>query len=115
ARALDRLNVRDSAATLYARAADMLPTARDWLLLRAAGLTDDKKERDRMYAGVRTGAAQARIAYTEAQTLERLHQDLAAADAYEKLGDIPSAYRLRLAAADDAAVRAGLRSGLLGY
>jgi soluble lytic murein transglycosylase len=68
-----------------------------------------------MYADVRTSAAKARVPYTEAQTLERLHQDLAAADAYEKLGDMPSAYRLRLSAADDAAVRAGLRSGLLGY
>jgi soluble lytic murein transglycosylase len=115
ARSLDRLDVRDSAATLYARAADILPSARDWLLLRAAGLTDAKKERDRMYADVRTPAARGRVPYTEAQTLERLHQDLAAGDAYEKLGDMPSAFRLRLAAADDAAVRAGLRSGLLGY
>ena len=115
ARSLDRLDVRDSAATLYARAATMLPNARDWLLLRAAGLTDAKKERDRMYADVRSNAARARVPYTEAQTLERLHQDLTAADAYEKLGDMPSAYRLRLSAADEQAVRAGLRSGLLGY
>jgi len=115
ARALDRLDVRDSAATNYARAASMLPNARDWLLLRAAGLMDAKKERDRLYADVRTAAARGRVPYTEAQTLERLHQDLTAADAYEKLGDMPSAYRLRLSAADDPAVRAGLRSGLLGF
>jgi soluble lytic murein transglycosylase len=115
ARALDRLDVRDSAATNYAQAASMLPNARDWLLLRAAGLMDAKRDRDRLYADVRTAAARARVPYTEAQTLERLHQDLSAADAYEKLGDMPSAYRLRLSAADDPAVRAGLRSGLLGY
>lgn len=115
ARALDRLGVRDSAALVYAKAAEVLPPARDWLLLRAAGLTDDKADRGKFYASVKTGAARARIPFTEAQTLERLHQDLAAADAYEKLGDIPSAYRLRLSAADDAALRSGLRAGLLGY
>lgn len=115
ARALDRLDVRDSAAILYRRAADMLPPARDWLLLRSAGLTKAKKERAEMYASIRTPAATARVPYTEAQMLERTGQDLAAADAYEKLGDIPSAYRLRLSAADDNAVRSGLRSGLLGY
>ncbi|HJQ19304.1 MAG TPA: transglycosylase SLT domain-containing protein [Gemmatimonadaceae bacterium] len=115
ARALDRLNVRDSAATLYAQAAQILPGARDWLLLRAAGLTDAKKDREQMYAQVRGVAARGRVPYTEAQTLERLHLDVAAADAYEKLGDIPSAYRLRLASDYDAALRSGLRSGLLGY
>lgn len=114
ARAFDRRNVRDSAALMYHRAADALPVVREWLLLRSAGATDDPEAREKLYAGIRATAAKARIPYTEAQTLERFGKELAAADAYEKLGDMPSAYRLRIAAAD-APLRSGLRAGLLGY
>ncbi|MEX2152105.1 MAG: transglycosylase SLT domain-containing protein [Gemmatimonadaceae bacterium] len=115
ARALDRLDVTDSAAATYRRAADMLPAVREWLVLRAAGSTEQTRARERLYATVRAPAARARVAYTEAQTLERFGMDLAAASAYEKLGDTPSAYRLRLASDYDAAQRSGLRAGLLGY
>ncbi|HEU4994869.1 MAG TPA: transglycosylase SLT domain-containing protein [Gemmatimonadaceae bacterium] len=115
ARALDRLDVRDSAASYYLKAADALPAAREWLLLRAAGTTSDGKAREKFYAGVKSPAARSRIAYTEAQALERFRMDLAAANAYEKLGDMPSAYRLRLVNTADPAVRAGARAGLLGY
>ena len=45
ARALDRLNMRDSSRAAYAAAAGMLPAAKDWLLLRAAGVTPDSAER----------------------------------------------------------------------
>ncbi len=114
ARALDRLDVRDSAAATYRRAADMLPSARDWLLLRAAGSTTDAGARDRLYGAVKVAAARGRIANTEAQALERFGMNLAAANAYEKIGDLPSAYRLRLAS-DNAGQRATLRAGLLGY
>ncbi|HYC50530.1 MAG TPA: transglycosylase SLT domain-containing protein [Gemmatimonadaceae bacterium] len=114
ARAYDRLNQRDSAAALYQRAADLLPAAREWLLLRAAGSISDVRARERLYAKVKSSAARARVPHTEAQTLERLGMHLAAADAYEKLGDIPSAYRLRLAS-DDRGQRSTLRAGLLGY
>ena len=115
ARALDRLDVRDSAAAGYKRAADALPPAREWLMLRAAGATADSKERERLYSTVRNPASRGRVANTEAQALERFHLVLAAAAAYEKLGDMPSAYRLRLASDNDAASRLGLRAGLLGY
>ena len=115
ARALDRLDLRDSAAGTYRRAADALPIAREWLLLRAAGSTADAKARERMYATIRGAAARARIPYTEAQALERFRKELASADAYEKLGDMPSAYRLRLASDNDASSRSLLRAGLLGY
>ena len=114
ARALDRLEQRDSAVAMYKQAADALPLVREWLLLRAAGSTPDPKSRQRMYSRISGAAAKTRVAYTEAQALERFRMPLASADAYEKLGDIPSAYRLRLVASD-AAVRSGLRSGLLGY
>lgn len=115
ARALDRLDERDSAAATYRRAADALPLVREWLWLRAAGSTQDSRTRERLYAAVRSPAAKARIPYTEAQTLERFGMDLAAAAAYEQLGDTPSAYRLRLASDYDAAQRSGVRAGLLGY
>lgn len=115
ARALDRLDLRDSAALAYRRAADGLPAARDWLVLRAAGSTRDAKERERLYARVKEDAARARVPYTEAQALERFGMHLAAANAYEALGDLPSAYRLRLSADYDRALRSGLESGLLGY
>lgn len=114
ARALDRLDQRDSAAGVYRRAAEALPAAREWLLLRAAGATRDARERERLYAALKSRVARARVAPTEAQTLERFGMMLAAAGAYEKLGDIPSSYRLRLASGD-ASQRSVLRAGLLGY
>lgn len=114
ARSLDRLNERDSAAVTYRVAADALPAAREWLLLRAAGSMADAKARERLYAQIRTAAARARVPHTEAQTLERYRQELAAADLYENLGDMPSAYRLRLSSAGEAQ-RSGIRAGLLGY
>lgn len=114
ARALDRLDQRDSAAASYRRAAELLAPAREWLLLRAAGSMRDAGQRQRLYADVKSPVARERVPHTEAQTLERFGLYVAAADAYEKLGDIPSAYRLRLAT-NDAGQRATLRAGLLGY
>lgn len=114
ARALDRLDLVDSSAQLYRRSAEALAPARDWLLLRAAGVTSDARERERLYAEVRTPAAAGRVGHTEAQTLERFRMHLAAADAYERIGDLPSAFRLRLMAGD-AAQRTATRAGLLGY
>jgi soluble lytic murein transglycosylase len=115
ARALDRLDVRDSAAVLYRRAADALPVVREWLLLRQAGVTRLPEARERLYARLRLAAPKARVPYTEAQTLERFRQDQGAATAYERLGDMPSSYRLRLSSGYDAAIRSGVRAGLLGY
>jgi soluble lytic murein transglycosylase len=115
ARALDRLDVRDSAAALYRRAADALPTVREWLLLREAGATRSAEERENLYAGFRLAATRRRVPYTEARTLGRFQSDVGAAAAYEALGDMPSSYRWRLASDRDPALRAGLRAGLLGY
>jgi soluble lytic murein transglycosylase len=114
ARALDRLEIRDTTAITYRRAADELPLAREWLLLRAAGVTKDEGARQKLYAMVKSNAARSRVPYTEAQTLEKYGMLQAAANAYEKIGDTPSAYRLRLTD-PDRAVRAGVRAGLLGY
>jgi len=115
ARALDRLDERDSSAVRYRRAADGLPLAGEWLLLRAAGVTRETAERKRLYARVKHDAAKGRVEHTEAQALERFGMLLAAADAYEKLDDMASAYRLRLTAATEPSARAALRSGLLRY
>lgn len=113
ARILDRLEVRDSSAAMYKAAADALPLARDWLLLRTAGVTPDRGRRERLYAGVWSVAARERVPHTEAQALERFNMVVAAATAYEKLGDLPSAYRLRISATHDPAQRRQLRAGLL--
>ena len=115
ARALDRLDATDSAAVMYRRAASALPMIQGWLLLRAAGATRDAKGRERLYGQVRDSVSRSRVAWTEAQTLERFGLDLGAAAADEQLGDIPSSYRLRLASDNDAAQRGSLRAGLLGY
>ena len=115
ARALDRLDQTDSAAATYRRAAQALPTIREWLLLRAAGSIRDGRTRQDLYEDVRAPAARGRVAYTEAQALERFGLGIAAASAYEKLGDIPSSYRLRLSSDYNAAQRATVRAGLLGY
>ena len=115
ARALDRLDARDTAAAAYRRGAELLPAVADWLHLRAAGVTADARARERLYGGIRDSAPRSRVAHTEAQALERFGLHQAAANEYEKLGDIPSALRLRLSSDYDPALRSGLESTLLGY
>jgi len=60
ARALDRLNQRDSARANYERASQQLRDIADWLLLRAAGVTDDSASRARLFAGLRRPGIQLR-------------------------------------------------------
>jgi soluble lytic murein transglycosylase len=115
ARVLDRLDIRDSAAAAYRRAADALPVVREWLWLREAGVTRAAEVREQLYAGVRLASVRDRVAPTEAQALERFRLNVAAAAAYEALGELPSAYRLRLTSVADPALRSGVRAGLLGY
>src|SRR5688500_15810753 len=45
ARALDRLDQRDSAEAAYARAATLMPAVGDWLRLRAAGVEPERSAR----------------------------------------------------------------------
>src|SRR5688500_1556865 len=78
ARALDRRNRFDSARATYFRAAADLPELRDWLLLRAAGVSPLRARRDSIYALLSTPAAQERVARTEASTRER-HGDISGA------------------------------------
>ena len=113
ARALDRLNMRDSSRAAYAAAAEMLPTTRDWLLLRAAGVTPDSAGRAEYYARLENPAARDRVPLAEASTLERLGQTARAAEAHEALGNRATALRLRLYSASGTPARNAIRRQLL--
>ncbi len=113
ARALDRLDQRDAAASAYRDAAAQLPAAAEWLRLRAAGVTNDSATRQTLYRGVSSGAAIPRIGWTEAQALERFGSVAAAADAYGRLGATSSALRLRWQAASTDAQRGAARAALM--
>ncbi|MBA2292730.1 MAG: tetratricopeptide repeat protein [Gemmatimonadales bacterium] len=113
ARALDRADQRDSAAAAYRDAAVLLPVAGEWLRLRAAGVTTDASARQTLFQGVTSGAAAPRIAWTEAQALERIGNAAAAAEAYGRLGATASSLRLRWAAARTDAERSAVRAALM--
>ena len=115
ARALDRTNALDSASAAYRAAAERLPTVRDWLLLRAAGVERDSARRAGLYADVRSPPARARVGWTEAQALERSGQPARAAARYAALGAMASAFRLRLAAATDSAERRAVATEVVAF
>src|SRR6185503_790585 len=115
ARALDRLNQRDSARAAYERAANELRDARDWLALRAAGVTDDSAARARLFANVVRPQARERIAWTEALARERSGDLAGAASRYASLGAEPSAFRLRLAQPLDGTARDALRDTVVRF
>ncbi|HUF29165.1 MAG TPA: lytic transglycosylase domain-containing protein, partial [Gemmatimonadaceae bacterium] len=114
ARALDRLNDRDSAREAYLAAAAALPAAADWLRLRAASLTADSAERQTLYRDVAAPAARAYRSRTEAGALERAEDFAGAASAFAALGSSADALRARaLHALRTAAPRDSLRAALL--
>ncbi|HKN65082.1 MAG TPA: hypothetical protein VJW73_02340, partial [Gemmatimonadaceae bacterium] len=115
ARALDRLNQRDSARVNYERASQQLRDISDWLLLRAAGVTDDSATRARLFAGVRRAAPRERIEWTDALARERSGDLAGAAARYERLGAMASAFRLRLASATDTAARLAIRGEIIQF
>lgn len=112
-RALDRLDRLDSARAAYIAASSRLPEIGDWLRLRAAGVTRDSAERAQLYARVALAAAKARIAPTEAQTLERTGRIAAAARQFAAMDWPVSNLRLRLALASDAVSRTAVRRELV--
>ncbi len=99
ARALHRLERRDSARVTYERAAEELPSIADWLRLRAAGLARAERDRAATYTTLRLPAAVVRAPAVEAQARERYGDLTAAARAYEAVGDRTSALRSRVQAA----------------
>jgi soluble lytic murein transglycosylase len=112
ARALERLDQRDSARVTYEQAAAALPAAADWLRLRAAGLTTDTAARVAAYAGLTIPATRARAPWVEAQVRERTGDLTGAAARYEALGANMTAVRIRLAATADPTARQAIRSQL---
>ena len=113
ATALDRLGARDSAAVIYLRAAEHLPTISDWLLLRAAAVTDDSVARASLYAKLTNPLAQSRVSRAEASAHEKMGDLLGAARRYAAAGDRLASLRMRLEASPDAGPRAQLRRELL--
>jgi len=115
ARALDRLNQRDSARAAYERAGQFLRDISDWLALRAAGVTDDSLARARLFATVRHPAARERIEWTDALARERAGDIAGAAARYERLGAMASAFRLRLGPTSDSATRQAVRDTVIQF
>lgn len=115
ARAYDRANVRDSAASAYEAAAARLPAASDWLRLRVAGVTADSAARAALFSRVATLPAKARIVFTDAQARERAGDFAGAARAYRRAGDEGSAFRAEALAARDDAAKVALAQRIVAY
>lgn len=115
ARALERNNLFDSAAASYGRAGDALRSVRDWIQLRVAGTERDSATRAKIFAGITLPVAKPRIAWTEAETRERLGDALGAAERYAALGASVIALRLRLSVAPDTATRDVVKNDLLAF
>ena len=113
ARAYDRDDNLDSARILYEEAAKLAPEVRDWLFLRAAGVTRDKAVRDRYLERVELPVARDRRATTEAIALERSGEVEAAIRAYTAAGDRLSAVRLRMLRPNDTAAMLQARTALI--
>ncbi|MEA2724617.1 MAG: hypothetical protein QOH59_2388 [Gemmatimonadales bacterium] len=113
ATALDRLGARDSAAVVYAHAGERLPVVADWLLLRAAAVTDDSVTRAGLYQRMTNPLARARIPWAEASAHERTGDLQGAARRYAAAGDRLTGLRLQLTSTPDSAPRALLRRDLL--
>ena len=115
ARALDRANVRDSAASAYAAAASRIPDAADWLRLRAAGVTDHPASRDALLGRVALEPARSRVAWTDAQARERTGDLAGAAERFRSVGAEPAALRVEALAARDDASRAAIARRIAAY
>lgn len=113
ARALDRANQLDSAATVYLHSAEVLPPVAAWLRLRAAGVTADSAARSALYSGISTPPAAARTLWTEALARDRTGDPAGASRIYERLGAVVASLRLRLEAAATPATRKRVRDDLL--
>ncbi len=113
ARALDRLDRRDSASMAYRAAAAALPRVADWLTFRAVALTDDSAARGQLAAAIASGVVRNRLPLAEAEARERAGDLRGAAARYAALSGWTDAYRLRLAADTAPAARAALRAELL--
>ena len=115
ARAFDRADKLDSARILYEEAAKNLRPIKDWLYLRAAGVTTDESDRRKYLREIKTEVAKSRMAPTEAIALERSGKIKEAIHAYAAAGMRLDALRLSASPPSDSLTRAGARRDLLEY
>ncbi len=115
ARAFDRADNLDSARILYEEAARLSPAIKDWLYLRAAGVTREEAYRDRLLGRIELDVAKDRRAPTEAIALERIGDTEGAIKAYLALGDRFPAIRLRMLVPGDTAAMAAARRDLIAF
>ncbi|MDX2208649.1 MAG: lytic transglycosylase domain-containing protein [Gemmatimonadales bacterium] len=113
ARTHEQMEQWDSAARHYHAAAELVPQLRDWLLLRAAGVTRDSATRARDYSRITLVPARQRIGPTEALIWQRLDEKGRAARSYAASGAAGSALRMRWEATTDADERATIVRELL--
>ncbi len=113
ASALERVSARDSAAATYKRAAAVLPAASDWLLLRAAAVTDDSSARVRLYERIVMALPRERVRWVEAAAHKGTGDLDGAAVRYKALGARLTALKLRLAVTPDSAPHAAVRRDLM--
>jgi peptidoglycan lytic transglycosylase len=113
ATALDRLDARDSAASVYNRAAERLPQVADWLRLRAAAVTGDSAARAQLYEGIVDPLPRGRIPWAEAAAYERTGDRAEAARRYSVIGERVTSLRIRLALSPDSSHRATIKREFL--
>lgn len=113
ARAYDRLDDLDRAATAYREAATDLEDIADWLYLRAAAVSADEGDRARLLAEVRTPLARSRRLWAEADARMRTGDSSGAAASLLLAGDTIASLRIRLPSEDLSEVeRAEIRAWL---
>jgi soluble lytic murein transglycosylase-like protein len=115
ARAFDRADNLDSARALYEEGAKKAPLIKDWLLLRAAGVTKDKSARDNYFGDVELAVVKDRIRPTEAIALERSGDVEGAIAAYSAIGDRLATLRLRMMVPSDTARMLESRRALIAF
>jgi soluble lytic murein transglycosylase len=114
ARALDRLDSLDAAASAYGSAAEKLPAVADWLVYRAAIVTRDSSARATRLAMLTRPVVADQVPLARADGFKRSGDSLRAASAYAAVGDIEQSWRLRLAlTAPGSAARDSLHDDLL--
>ena len=115
ARAYDRANTRDSAASNYLAAAGRLPRVADWLRLRAAGVLSDSSSRADLFRRVTNPQARERIASTDAQARERTGDFVGASRVYQSAGAMGAAFRAASLGATDPAAKAAVAARMVTY
>jgi soluble lytic murein transglycosylase len=96
ARAQDRLDLLDRAATSYREAGKHLDLVADWLHLRAAAVSMHEGDRARLLAQVRSPLARSRRLWAEADARSRSGDIEGASATLQLAGDTIASMRLRL-------------------